>query len=94
MRKSGLRGFIFDCKTDDVDGAAKFWSQALRLPLDSKAYPADAGYRQLGAGPGGMNIELQQVDHPIRVHLDIESDDVEAEVKRLEGLGAKTAARV
>ena len=34
-------------------------------------------------------IEVQTVDHPSRVHLDIESDDVEAEVSRLEKLGAK-----
>ena len=32
---------------------------------------------------------MQKVDHPSRVHLDIESDDVEAEVRRLEQLGAK-----
>jgi hypothetical protein len=36
-----------------------------------------------------MNIEVQKVDHPSRVHLDIESTDIEAEVKRLETLGAK-----
>ncbi len=29
------------------------------------------------------------VDHPSRVHLDIETDDIEAEVRRLEKLGAK-----
>ncbi len=32
---------------------------------------------------------LQKVDHPGRIHLDIETDDIEAEVKRLEALGAK-----
>jgi len=32
---------------------------------------------------------VQKVDHESRVHLDIESDDVEAEVRRLEALGAK-----
>ena len=36
------------------------------------------------------DIEVQTVDHPSRVHLDIETDDIEAEVRRLEGLGAKT----
>ena len=40
-----------------------------------------------------MSIEVQQVDHPSRVHLDIESDDVEAEVRRLGGLGAKPISR-
>jgi hypothetical protein len=32
---------------------------------------------------------VQQVGHDSRVHLDIESDDIEAEVRRLESLGAK-----
>ena len=32
---------------------------------------------------------MQKVDHPSRVHLDIEADDIEAEVRRLERLGAK-----
>jgi hypothetical protein len=32
---------------------------------------------------------VQQVGHDSRVHLDLESDDVEAEVARLERLGAR-----
>jgi len=32
---------------------------------------------------------IQKVSHPSRVHLDIETDDLEAEVKRLEALGAR-----
>lgn len=91
MHKSGLTGFIIDCKTADLEGAARFWSEALHLPLEPGS---DAGYRKLANGPGGLNIEVQQVDHPSRVHLDIKSTDVEAEVKRLEGLGAKPVSRV
>jgi Glyoxalase-like domain len=37
----------------------------------------------------GLHIEVQAVTHPSRVHLDIETDDIEAEVRRLEALGAK-----
>jgi hypothetical protein len=37
---------------------------------------------------------VQQVDHPSRVHLDIETDDIDAEVSRLEALGAKKVQRV
>ena len=37
----------------------------------------------------GLDIEVQKVEHPSRVHLDIETDDIEAEVRRLEALGAK-----
>jgi predicted enzyme related to lactoylglutathione lyase len=91
MHKSGLAGFIIDCKTDDLDKAARFWSEALGLPVVSDDEP---GYRKLAAGPGGMNIEVQRVDHPSRVHLDIESNDIPAEVKRLEALGAKVVNHV
>ena len=91
MHKSGLAGFIIDCKTEDLNKAARFWSEALGLPVVSEDEP---GYRKLAAGPGGMNVEVQQVDHPSRVHLDIESNDIPAEVKRLEALGAKVVNRV
>ena len=39
--------------------------------------------------PADLTIEVQQVAHPSRVHLDIEADDQDAEVARLEALGAK-----
>lgn len=91
MHKSGLAGFIIDCKTEDLEGAARFWSEALNLPLQEGSDPS---YRKLAKGPDGLNVEVQQVDHPSRVHLDIKSTDVEAEVKRLEGLGAKPVSRV
>ena len=44
--------------------------------------------------PGDLHIEVQQVDHPSRVHLDIETDDIEAEVRRLEGVGARRIADI
>jgi len=36
-----------------------------------------------------LNVEVQRVGHPSRVHLDIESDDIDAEAERLEKLGAR-----
>ncbi len=48
----------------------------------------------LETAPDDLHIELQEVDHPSRVHLDIEADDVEAEVRRLEQLGAKRVKAV
>lgn len=94
MSKSGLHGFIIDCQTNDLDGAAKFWSEALRLPVAEAGLTPNHNYRQLSPGPGGLNIEVQRVTHPSRVHLDIETDDIPAEVERLEGLGAKVVNRV
>jgi hypothetical protein len=39
-------------------------------------------------------VEVQQVKHDSRVHLDIETDDIEAEARRLEALGAKRIDKV
>jgi hypothetical protein len=46
-------------------------------------------YVRLMDADRGLHIEVQKVKHDSRVHLDIESDDVEAEVARLEKLGAR-----
>src|SRR5271169_4445684 len=86
MHRSQLGGFIIDCQTGDLDGAAEFWSAALGFPARAST---EQNYVGLSTGPNGLAIEVQKVDHPNRVHLDIESDDVEAEVARLEKLGAK-----
>jgi predicted enzyme related to lactoylglutathione lyase len=92
MHRSRLAGFIIDCQTEDLEGAANFWSQALGLP--KRDAPDDPGYRQLQNAPGDLHVEVQQVQHPSRVHLDIEADDLEAEARRLEALGAKRVAFV
>lgn len=88
MHKSRLAGFIIDCKTDDLTSAAEFWGGALGMEV--QALPGEEGkYVRLADPDDRLHIEVQSVSHPSRVHLDIESDDVEAEVRRLEGLGAR-----
>ena len=89
MHKSRLGGLIIDCQTDDLTSAGEFWSQALGLATVSSSHPDDEGYIPLEDGPGKVHVELQQVSHPNRVHIDIETDNVGAEVQRLERLGAK-----
>jgi predicted enzyme related to lactoylglutathione lyase len=93
MHRSKLAGFIIDCRTQDLESAAEFWSAALGLAVTGE--PADdPGYRQLANGPGDLHIEVQQVTHESRVHLDIESDDIDAEVRRLEALGAHRVSAI
>lgn len=94
MHKSQLAGFIIDCQTDDLQGAAEFWSQALGYAIQSSANTEDENYVLLETRPDDVHIEIQKVDHPSRVHLDIEADDIEAEVCRLEALGAKRLKQV
>jgi predicted enzyme related to lactoylglutathione lyase len=95
MHRSRLAGFIIDCHSADLDSAAQFWASALGYALKSASTaPQEAGYRHLDTGATGLHIEVQKVAHPSRVHLDIETDDIEAEVKRLEKLGAKRIEQV
>jgi predicted enzyme related to lactoylglutathione lyase len=94
MHRSRLAGFIIDCKTDDLERAAQFWSAALGIPLKGSAEEAATPYRQLMTDADDIHLEVQQVEHDSRVHLDIEADDIEAEVRRLEALGAKRIGTV
>ena len=87
--RSRLAGFIIDSQVDDLHAASAFWSAALGLKV---THPDDGDlglYDKFEPGPGGLHIEVQKVKHDARVHLDIETDDIEAEVARLEALGAK-----
>jgi catechol 2,3-dioxygenase-like lactoylglutathione lyase family enzyme len=88
MHKSKLGGFIIDCRTDDLSAAADFWGGALGMPVRELPGSDGDSYRGLHDARQGLDIEVQKVDHPSRVHLDIETDDIEAEVRRLERLGA------
>ena len=92
--RSKLCGFIIDCRSDDLGAAADFWGQALGMEI--RALPGEEGekYVRLVDRNSELHIEVQKVEHPSRVHLDIEADDVEAEVRRLEALGARRVAQV
>ena len=91
MHHSRLGGFIIDCRTGDLPGAASFWGQALGLTVLGEDGPT---YIRLDGKGRDLTIEVQQVDHESRVHLDVESDDVEAEAARLEALGARRVGKL
>ena len=90
MHKSMLAGFIIDCQTDDLEGAASFWSKALGLKIQT----SEEGYVRLPDHQHGLHIEVQSVKHPSRVHIDIQADDIEAEAARLEKLGARRIQKI
>jgi predicted enzyme related to lactoylglutathione lyase len=94
MHKSRLGTVVIDCQNENVDVAARFWSSALGWPSEPLDDPDDANYRRLDTPGDEVNVLVQAVAHPSRVHLDIETDDIEAEVKRLEALGATRIAQV
>jgi len=93
MHHSRLAAFVIDCQVDDVEAAARFWAAALGRTVKPVADPADT-YRDLTSREEEALVMVQQVDHPSRIHLDLETDDQEAEVRRLEALGARRVAQV
>jgi len=88
MHHSRLSTFVIDCKAGDLEAAAEFWSKALNRELLAPD-PSDPDYLQLATSETEPILCVQKVDHDSRIHLDIESDDLEAEVARLEQLGAR-----
>jgi hypothetical protein len=94
MHHSRLCALLIDCRTADVDEAARFWGAALGRPVDLQHSGSRGAYRMLTTPPDEPIVEIQQVEHDSRVHLDIETDDIPAEVARLAKLGAKVVSRL
>ena len=94
MHKSRLGCLVIDCQTDNLDRDAEFWSRALGGDIVRRYQPGDENYRGLTTDESQLRVLLQKVEHESRVHLDIETDDLESEVKRLKKLGAKEVERI
>lgn len=94
MHHSRLCALLIDCKVADVDAAADFWAGALGRPVDLNHPGTRGNYRMLETPPDEPIVQIQRVDHESRVHLDIETDDISAEVARLEKLGAQVVDRL
>ena len=94
MHRSQLSTILIDCQVDDIGAAAEFWAQALGRPVDRNHPGTRGNYVMLETPPGEVIVEIQSVDHESRVHIDIETDDIPAEVARLEKLGATVDQRL
>ncbi|HZN99955.1 MAG TPA: VOC family protein [Burkholderiales bacterium] len=88
--RSRICAILVDTSSRTHQAVAQFWSAALGRSLD---YSAQERYATL-PGPH-LDCMVQRVE-PGRegVHFDIETDDVDAEVGRLEKLGAKRVHQV
>ena len=94
MHRSRINGILIDCNVDDIEAAARFWAEALGRPINPDHPGTRAKYVMLEDRPGELSVQIQRVEHESRVHLDIETDDIPAEVARLEKLGAKVHERL
>jgi len=88
MHRSRINGILIDCNVDDIEAAAQFWAETLGRPVDPDHPGTRGNYVMLETPPGEISVQIQRVDHESRIHLDIETDDIPAEVARLEALGA------
>lgn len=88
--RSRLAHFVID--VDDLDRGAAFWSAALDATEEPLTPNSSKIYRRLRLPDAEIRILLQLTtdpkNHKERMHLDLETDDVESEVRRLEALGA------
>lgn len=88
--RSRLAQFVID--VDDLDRGVAFWSAVLDAVEEQVDEQSRRIYRRLRLPDSVTRVLLQLTDDPKvtkeRMHIDLESDDVEAEVHRLEALGA------
>jgi len=95
MHRSRLCHFVID--VSDLQQGVSFWSAALNAveePLAERSRPI---YRRLRLPDSEIRLLLQKTNEEKtskeRMHIDLETDNIEAEVKRLEKLGAKRWVR-
>jgi len=88
--RSRVAHFVID--VEDLERGTEFWSAALGA-TEEPLHPASSRvYRRLRLPDAPIRVLLQlTADLKVgkeRMHLDLETDDVETEVRRLEALGA------
>ena len=88
MHRSRIGIVLIDHQESDWSTALAFWSGVQGVEPTGDGDDDDT-YRRLGY-LGSVGLESQRTGEgtPPRVHLDIETDDVAAEVARVVGLGA------
>lgn len=90
--RSRLTAVLVDVPAGEHEKAVAFWSRAIgRDGTTSEKFPE---YVVFGEATPGIEFMVQSTGDDVpRIHIDIESDDVEAEVARLTALGATEAER-
>jgi hypothetical protein len=86
--RSRLSILLLDLPPEHHAAGTASWAGATGRPAAPD--PQDAEWASLGSFADGWHVEVQRTGEgtPPRWHVDIETDDVDAEVARLEALGA------
>jgi hypothetical protein len=86
VHRSRLSTLLIDAPADQAAASAAFWSAALGVATHHP--PGEPQFSRLEDGVPGLVVSVQAVDAAPRYHVDIETDDVAAEVRRLTAEGA------
>ena len=90
MHRSRVCQFVID--VSDLDQGVAFWTAALDAEEEKTSEESRQIYRRIRLPDSEIGILLQKTGDrktsKERMHIDLETDDVEAEVERLEELGA------
>jgi catechol 2,3-dioxygenase-like lactoylglutathione lyase family enzyme len=89
-----LTSALFDVPAEALEAEVSFWSGV--LGRRAVAEESEPDYVEFDGLSSGLALLVQRIggDAVARVHLDVETDDVEAEVARLEALGAERVEKV
>jgi len=86
-----LSTFMIDVPSSVVDDTVAFWAGALDATATQTKMPQ---YHILGdAAPPNRVVVQDSGDGEARIHFDLHTDDLDAEVARLEALGATVVTR-
>jgi hypothetical protein len=87
MHRSRIGMVLIDHPEEAYDATLSFWAGVIGAQA---GIAQDAPVQRIGTLAGSLGLEVQRTGSgtPARIHLDIETDDIPAEVARLVGLGA------
>jgi hypothetical protein len=91
MDRSRVYAVLIDTPESEAAQAADFWSAA--LGVTARPFPPAPQFTTLHQALPGLVTAVQAVDDAPRIHLDIETDDVDAETARLIALGAEQVSQ-
>ena len=92
--RSPMCALLIDCPANHMTSAVAFWSPALGRAVVEKTNPRSP-YTRLATPEGPtLDVFLQApMSQESRLHFDIDTDDVEVKVRRLESLGRTVGPR-
>jgi hypothetical protein len=91
VHRSRVYALLIDTPAPEAGRAAAFWAAA--LGATAQPLPGHEQFTSLHDAVPGLVAAVQAVDGEPRFHIDIETDDLDAETGRLLALGATEVAR-